>query len=69
MHEEMMRRAVLLAARGRGHTAPNPLVGAVLVRDGEILGEGWHAVYGGLHEPRSRTVSAAGTLPKTRFST
>ena len=53
MHEEMMRRAVLLAARGRGHTAPNPLVGAVLVRDGEILGEGWHAVYGGLHAERS----------------
>ena len=53
MHEEMMRRAVLLAARGRGHTAPNPLVGAVLVRDGEILGEGWHAVYGGLHAERA----------------
>ena len=69
MHEEMMRRAVLLAARGRGHTAPNPLVGAVLVRDGEILGEGWHAAVFTRSEPRSKTVSAAGTLPKTRFST
>ncbi len=44
-----MRRALELAERGWGHTAPNPLVGAVLVRDGEVVGEGWHAVYGGPH--------------------
>ena len=53
MQEEMMRLAISLAEQGRGHTAPNPLVGAVLVRDGEILGEGWHAVYGGLHAERA----------------
>jgi diaminohydroxyphosphoribosylaminopyrimidine deaminase/5-amino-6-(5-phosphoribosylamino)uracil reductase len=37
-----MRRAVELAERGRGLVSPNPLVGAVVVRDGEIVGEGWH---------------------------
>ncbi|HEX5520840.1 MAG TPA: bifunctional diaminohydroxyphosphoribosylaminopyrimidine deaminase/5-amino-6-(5-phosphoribosylamino)uracil reductase RibD, partial [Longimicrobiaceae bacterium] len=44
-----MRRALDLAARGRGRTAPNPMVGAVVVRDGEIVGEGWHAGYGRPH--------------------
>ncbi len=44
-----MRRALALAARGWGLVAPNPLVGAVVVRDGRIVGEGWHAVWGGPH--------------------
>lgn len=44
-----MRRAIALARRGWGQTAPNPLVGAVLVRDGQVVGEGWHARYGGEH--------------------
>ena len=44
-----MRRALVLARRGWGRTAPNPMVGAVVVRDDEIVGEGWHAVYGGPH--------------------
>jgi diaminohydroxyphosphoribosylaminopyrimidine deaminase / 5-amino-6-(5-phosphoribosylamino)uracil reductase len=44
-----MSRALDLARRGWGQTAPNPLVGAVIVRDGEIVGEGWHAVWGGPH--------------------
>ena len=44
-----MRRALVLARRGWGRTAPNPMVGAVVVRDGEIVGEGWHAEYGGVH--------------------
>jgi diaminohydroxyphosphoribosylaminopyrimidine deaminase / 5-amino-6-(5-phosphoribosylamino)uracil reductase len=37
-----MRRALDLAARGTGRASPNPLVGAVLVRDGRVVGEGWH---------------------------
>ncbi|MGH7222586.1 MAG: bifunctional diaminohydroxyphosphoribosylaminopyrimidine deaminase/5-amino-6-(5-phosphoribosylamino)uracil reductase RibD, partial [Gemmataceae bacterium] len=37
-----MRRALELAERGRGYVEPNPLVGAVVVRDGQIVGEGWH---------------------------
>jgi diaminohydroxyphosphoribosylaminopyrimidine deaminase / 5-amino-6-(5-phosphoribosylamino)uracil reductase len=46
---DFMRRALALAERGWGQTAPNPLVGAVLVRDGEIVGEGWHERYAGPH--------------------
>jgi diaminohydroxyphosphoribosylaminopyrimidine deaminase / 5-amino-6-(5-phosphoribosylamino)uracil reductase len=45
----MMRRALELAVRGLGQTAPNPMVGAVVVRDGEVVGEGWHERYGGPH--------------------
>jgi diaminohydroxyphosphoribosylaminopyrimidine deaminase/5-amino-6-(5-phosphoribosylamino)uracil reductase len=44
-----MRRALELAERGWGHTAPNPMVGAVLVRDGVVIGEGYHAEFGGPH--------------------
>ena len=44
-----MRRALALARKGWGQTAPNPMVGAVVVRDGMIVGEGWHARYGGPH--------------------
>lgn len=44
-----MRRALALAGRGRGAVEPNPLVGAVVVRDGRMVGEGWHAEYGGPH--------------------
>ena len=44
-----MRRALALARKGWGQTAPNPMVGAVVVRDGTIVGEGWHARFGGPH--------------------
>ena len=44
-----LERALELAERGRGATRPNPVVGAVVVRDGEIVGEGWHERYGGPH--------------------
>ena len=44
-----MQRALDLAWHGRGLTGPNPLVGAVVVRDGEVLGEGYHAGYGEAH--------------------
>ena len=47
--ERFMRRALALARRGVGKTSPNPAVGAVLVRDGKILGEGWHKRAGGPH--------------------
>jgi diaminohydroxyphosphoribosylaminopyrimidine deaminase / 5-amino-6-(5-phosphoribosylamino)uracil reductase len=48
-----MRRALELAEGGRGRVSPNPLVGAVLVRDGETIGEGFHAELGGLHAERA----------------
>jgi diaminohydroxyphosphoribosylaminopyrimidine deaminase/5-amino-6-(5-phosphoribosylamino)uracil reductase len=44
-----MRRARELAERGRGRVEPNPLVGAVVVRDGRLAGEGWHERFGGPH--------------------
>ena len=47
--EQGLVRALELAERGRGATAPNPVVGAVLVRDGEVVGEGWHERAGGPH--------------------
>ena len=44
-----LQRALELAERGRGTTRPNPVVGAVVVRDGEVVGEGWHERKGGPH--------------------
>jgi diaminohydroxyphosphoribosylaminopyrimidine deaminase/5-amino-6-(5-phosphoribosylamino)uracil reductase len=44
-----MWQALTLALRGWGRVAPNPLVGAVLLRDGEVVAEGWHAEFGGAH--------------------
>ena len=50
--ERFMARAAKLARLGRGATAPNPCVGAVLVNDDEIVAEGWHMRHGGLHAER-----------------
>lgn len=47
--EKWMRRAIELALKGRGRTAPNPIVGAVVVRNGRKLGEGWHQKAGLAH--------------------
>src|SRR5438132_4960884 len=47
--ERWMQRALELAERGRGDVEPNPLVGAVLVRAGEVVGEGWHQKFGQAH--------------------
>ena len=44
-----MARALELAERGRGHVEPNPMVGAVVVREGRLVGEGWHGRFGGPH--------------------
>jgi diaminohydroxyphosphoribosylaminopyrimidine deaminase / 5-amino-6-(5-phosphoribosylamino)uracil reductase len=44
-----LARAIELAGRGLGTVKPNPVVGAVVARDGETLGEGWHEEFGGLH--------------------
>lgn len=53
MTEEYMRRAVALAKKGRGKVNPNPLVGAVIVKEDRIIGEGFHEHYGGLHAERN----------------
>lgn len=49
---EIMRMALKLAERGRGWTNPNPMVGAVVVKDGKIIGQGYHARCGELHAER-----------------
>jgi diaminohydroxyphosphoribosylaminopyrimidine deaminase / 5-amino-6-(5-phosphoribosylamino)uracil reductase len=48
-----LQRALELAEGGRGKVSPNPLVGAVIVRDGAVVGEGFHAKLGGLHAERA----------------
>lgn len=48
-----MRRAIELAKRGIGAVNPNPLVGAVIVKDNQILAEGWHERFGELHAERN----------------
>lgn len=53
-----MARALQLALRGAGHTRPDPMVGAVLVKDGRIIGEGWHKQYGGPHAEVNAFASA-----------
>jgi diaminohydroxyphosphoribosylaminopyrimidine deaminase / 5-amino-6-(5-phosphoribosylamino)uracil reductase len=61
-----MRRALELAERGRGLVSPNPLVGAVLVRDGEIVGEGWHE---GPGRPHAEIVALDAAGPRARGAT
>ncbi len=61
---DYMLRAIELAKKGAGWTSPNPLVGAVIVKDGRVIGEGYHERYGELHAERnaikSLTESAEG---------
>jgi len=58
--EPLMRRALDLAQKGRGRTSPNPIVGAVVARNGSILGEGYHAYAGGPHAEVVALEAAAG---------
>lgn len=53
-----MQRAITLAQRGMGFVNPNPMVGAVLVKDGRIIGEGYHEKYGDLHAERQALAHA-----------
>ena len=54
-------RRLALAQRGAGHVNPNPMVGCVIVKDGKIIGEGWHEHIGGLHAERTRSRTAPRT--------
>lgn len=65
-HGRHMLRALELAERGWGRVSPNPLVGAVVVRDGEVVGEGWHAEYGG---PHAEVAALAAAGERARGST
>src|ERR671919_3205312 len=61
-----MRRALDLAARGTRLVSPNPLVGAVLVRDSEVVGEGWHE---GPGRPHAEVVALEEAGDRARGST
>ena len=56
-NDKYMLRAIELAKRGIGFTAPNPLVGAVIVKNGKIIGEGYHKKCGDLHAERNAFAS------------
>ncbi|TET14056.1 MAG: bifunctional diaminohydroxyphosphoribosylaminopyrimidine deaminase/5-amino-6-(5-phosphoribosylamino)uracil reductase RibD [Dehalococcoidia bacterium] len=60
--EYYMRKALNLARRGLGKTRPNPMVGALIVRDGEIIGQGYHRRYGGDHAEIIATRDAKGDM-------
>ena len=55
--QDYMKRAIELAKKGEGWTNPNPMVGAVIVKDGRIIGEGYHARCGELHAERNAIAS------------
>ena len=55
--QEYMLRAIQLAKKGEGWTNPNPMVGAVIVKDGRIIGEGYHKKCGELHAERNAIAS------------
>ena len=62
-HAWWMQRCLRLARLGAGRTAPNPLVGAVLVHEGRVLAEGWHHVVGGPHAEVECLRSFPGPVP------
>lgn len=59
--EQYMKRALELAGRGTGYTSPNPMVGAVIVKDNKMIGEGWHERYGDLHAERNALKNCKGS--------
>ena len=62
----LMARALRLAERGRYTTDPNPCVGCVIVRDGEVVGEGWHRKAG---EPHAERLALAAAVDRARGAT
>lgn len=66
-HQKFMLRAIELAEMGRGSTSPNPMVGCVIVHDGQVIGEGYHEIYGGPHaEPNAiQAVEDKSLLPES----
>ena len=59
LDQHYMRQVLNLARRGIGHVNPNPLVGALLIKNGEIIGSGWHKRYGEPHAERNAIVSCS----------
>ena len=50
---EYMKLAIKLAKKGAGYVNPNPMVGAVIVKDNRIIGQGYHETFGGMHAERN----------------
>ena len=63
---DYMRLALSLAEKGLGWTSPNPMVGAVIVKDGRIIGQGYHRRCGDLHAERdpAATMDASRRVPR-----
>ena len=59
--KDYMRLALQLAKKGCGWTSPNPMVGAVIVKEGRIIGQGWHQQYGQAHAERNALASCTET--------
>jgi len=66
MHDRFMAQALRLARKGLGYTSPNPAVGAVLVRDGHVVGRGYHEQFGG---PHAEVMALAQAGPGARGAT
>lgn len=62
-HDQLMRRCLELARLGAGLVSPNPLVGAVVVWDGKIVGEGYHQKYGGQHAEANAVAAVIKNYP------
>ena len=60
--QDYMKQALLLARRGLGKTSPNPMVGAIIVKDGKIIGRGYHHKFGGKHAEVNAIESAEESL-------
>ena len=59
IEEKYMQEAIALANKGTGKVSPNPLVGAVIVKDGEVIGRGYHEKYGQPHAERNALSSCS----------
>ncbi|CAB4926092.1 unannotated protein [freshwater metagenome] len=66
---ELLDRAIDLGRHGLGQVSPNPMVGAIIARDGRILGEGWHERYGGPHAEVNAIAAAGGEDADLRGAT
>ncbi|MFI5253643.1 MAG: bifunctional diaminohydroxyphosphoribosylaminopyrimidine deaminase/5-amino-6-(5-phosphoribosylamino)uracil reductase RibD [Bacteroidota bacterium] len=64
--EEYMRECLILAKKGAGYVSPNPMVGAIIVKDGKIIGRGFHARYG---EPHAEVNAIRNTKEKVNDAT
>ena len=70
LDREMMRRAIRLAMKGRGGVEPNPMVACVIAKDGRVIGEGFHAQFGGPHaEPTALAACSESPQGATAYVT